>query len=220
MGHDVVAIGQHRLNTKSIDALAEDLSERCGVTVTYGYMGDWEDDKIDRQTSFEFVELGRIANDNATLYILYDNYYLERVNAPDNVGERKMYSFCDAKTGEDYTVIYADYFGSSCSFGSRWWRFVEHFKGEFHDDPTWKSYIDTYRRCVLGQVKQYGGSMALYGDDQENSFVYDDEVNTSFEQMRLLVITGYGNACLDVATFQKTYAEGHFEKIQYQAFIE
>lgn len=38
MGHDVIAIGNHKLNTASFQTTAVDLSEAFDVTVCYGYM--------------------------------------------------------------------------------------------------------------------------------------------------------------------------------------
>jgi len=40
MGHDIMAIANHQLNTKSLPLLAEDLSNRLQVNVQYGYRDD------------------------------------------------------------------------------------------------------------------------------------------------------------------------------------
>jgi hypothetical protein len=43
MGHDVTVLGQHRINTSTLETTASDLSEAFNATVQYGYMDIWFD---------------------------------------------------------------------------------------------------------------------------------------------------------------------------------
>lgn len=219
MGHDVIAIGNHKLNTASFQTTAVDLSEAFDVTVCYGYMDDWIDPQTGKEGSFEFIELGRIKK-NDTVYFLRDNLYTDRLRSkqyPDEI----EYDFYSADYGATSFYVYPHCIQAHTAFNSRWWNFVRYFQGNFYGNDAWPNYINDYRRSVFNEIKRLGGSQALYGDDQGDSYyILDDAMTLSFVVITQKLKNDFGNACLNVSSFQRLYDNGKFEPIEYKAFID
>lgn len=77
MGHDITAIGNHKLNTSHVLTLAEDLLSRLDINITCGYVGDKEYFKLLGQDhDNEFVVLENFVKDkNFETFYLFDEHY-------------------------------------------------------------------------------------------------------------------------------------------------
>lgn len=77
MGRDISPIGNHKLNTKDIKVLAEDISSRIDINIEYGYFGHKEHFKLLGEIrGDEHVVLGKIIkNEKFKTYSLIDERY-------------------------------------------------------------------------------------------------------------------------------------------------
>lgn len=219
MGHDVIAIGNHKLNTTSIITTAVDLSKALDVTVSYGYLDDWTDLETGKQGSYEFIELGRVERNN-TIFFLKDGLYTEKLHTKQYTNET-AYEFYGANYDATSFYVFPHCIEAHTHFASRWWNFVSYFQGKFYGDEDWFRYINEYRRSVFNEVKRLGGNCALYGDDQgESYYIFEDAMTQPFDAIVEKLKNDFGDACLTISNFQKQYSSGRFEPIEYKAFID
>jgi hypothetical protein len=205
MGHDIIAIGNHKLNTTSLHTTAIDLSEAFDVSVSYGYADDWIDLETGKEGSFQFIELGRIERNN-TLYFLRDSLYTDRLHTKQYADETE-YDFYGADYDETSFYVYPRCIKAHTYFDSRWWNFVRYFQGKFYGDKDWVGYINNYRQHVYNEIKRLGGSCALYGDDQGDSYyIIEDAMTLPFDTIAKKLKNEFGNACLAIPHFQRHYA--------------
>ncbi len=78
MGHDIVPIGNHKLNTSSLEKLAEDLSNRININIKYGYWGETEYfELLNEKGNDDLIILGEINKHKSfETYILVDEKYM------------------------------------------------------------------------------------------------------------------------------------------------
>lgn len=153
MGHDVSTIGNHKLDTSSIENLAKDLSVRFEANVEYGIYDDvWFDwDGFEREASHEFTFFGTIIYPGATKTLkLFDKFFQHHIviNRYGKLASRLPYfskykhnlveledaidSVCfeiyDYDNGIDYGTIYNNIFWDFLNhFDARWWSFCRAF---------------------------------------------------------------------------------------------
>jgi hypothetical protein len=168
MGHGVTVLGQHRINTSTLETTASDLSEAFNATVQYGYMDIWVDLKNRTERSNKFVELGKVERKNCPVYLLCDSFYMDKIYAPETYKGEMNYDFYGMNDGASIS-IYQDSFSCNTHFDSRWNNFVRFFQGQFFADSGWFAYIKEFRKTVQDEIKLLSGKHALYGDDQGDS---------------------------------------------------
>lgn len=79
MGNLTAIFSNHSLNTKSIEILAQQLSEKLHATVVYGYSANLEVEALQWAGDYRFVEQGVVAFPGAgEPFFLIDYYYLHR----------------------------------------------------------------------------------------------------------------------------------------------
>ncbi len=77
MGHDISPIGNHKLNTKDMKVLAEDICSCIDINIEYGYWGRKEHFKLLGEIkNDESVVLGKnIKNEKFKTFMLTDESY-------------------------------------------------------------------------------------------------------------------------------------------------
>jgi hypothetical protein len=83
MGHDISPIGNHKLNTKDIKFLAEDISSRIDINIEYGFYGLKEHFKLlGENRNDEYIVLGKIIKDKKfkTFRLIDEHYQLKQLH--------------------------------------------------------------------------------------------------------------------------------------------
>ncbi len=77
MGHDISPIGNHKLNTKDMKVLAEDICSRIDINIGYGYWGQKVQFKLlGENKNDESDVLGKnIKNEKFKTFMLTDESY-------------------------------------------------------------------------------------------------------------------------------------------------
>lgn len=82
MGHDISPIGNHKLNTKDLKVLAEDITSRIDINIEYGFYGLKEHFKLLGENSDdEPIVLGKIIKDEKfkTFRLIDEHYQLKQL---------------------------------------------------------------------------------------------------------------------------------------------
>ncbi len=218
MGHDVIPIGHHSLNTSSIQSLAEDLSNRFDAEIIFGYQDDWVGNNYNG--SFEFIELGRIEKKGKAVFLLQDCFYMDRLKQPGKHEQKIWYEFISKKKPDNYQVsIYKNCFDCNCHFDSRWWNFCRYFNRQINN-AEWDEYIAEFRKEIATEVKKLGGTSALYGDDQGAShWISEMGIEHSFEEIREKLKEDFGGLYLSVSNFIKS-ADKTANQLFYNAYFD
>ncbi|MGL4631071.1 MAG: hypothetical protein ACRCVT_07675 [Leadbetterella sp.] len=113
MGHDVSPIGNHRLKTDNVVALAEDLASRLDVNIEYGYWGRDESFKLlEEEGGDRTVILGsHFKAENLMTFTLVDLKYQEKLLyekfGVDIFYHRDFWSYSNAKKDDTTKYIAA-----------------------------------------------------------------------------------------------------------------
>lgn len=193
MGHDVDAIGNHKLRTDNIVNLAEDLAKRLNSRVKYGYINNENPDD-----DFTFKELGAFGKGNP-IYCIQDTYHFERIKEPDkHVNTICFEIFLENSFDEYNTYIFRDAFLADICYNNRWWGFCRVFSREYEYD--YDSYVSDFRKEVRRQTTIFGGDMAIYFDDQANgnNNTFDLE-EISFNEFRSNLL--HDGSVLDISSW-------------------
>ncbi|HSH51566.1 MAG TPA: hypothetical protein VK982_07570 [Bacteroidales bacterium] len=189
MGHDIVGIGKHNLNTNSNEELALDLSKRFKVNVEYGYQ---DNDKFDIKTgesisTYRLVKLGRIDYPKAkTTVVLMDEYYqlhqyynqygndvyqlhgIEKNEFLKEMIEHSLgkiyYQFFDPVDENYYCTIYNNTQECGTLYFGRWWELCWQFTDKNNDEEIKR--FNEYRKSLMEFQKIVGGNDVVYLDDQ------------------------------------------------------
>lgn len=160
MGHDVLPIGNHTLETIDIYSLAADLSKRMKCVIVYGY--------YDYKKTQPYIEYGREGT-GAKIYFLEYDYHLNRQKQPDRYKNITSYTLncleCLEENATRSIQIFKDSFITPEYFNSRWWNFCSNF---MEKDIDWEE-LERFRKNVRNQVEDFGGDYAIYIDDQSDS---------------------------------------------------
>lgn len=194
MGHDVIAIGQHRIDTSAIITVARQLAPVFNATIRYGYVDEWENADKDISASFDFIEQGQIKMAGDAIYTLNDFYYTDRIHEPAFDHFTVDYELAYEMGGAAYKIdILKNAFRRNANFDGRWWNFCRFFTGEIED----RSYLDAYRKEVYEEVKRMGGEFAVYVDDQGKSAWVDNddqlEWNTTLTKLKTEFVDDFVN---------------------------
>jgi hypothetical protein len=202
MGHDVIPIGQHRLDTSSIITIAQELADRFNATILYGYT----DDRIGKnyQGSFKFIEQGRVKKVGSDSYILQDSLYMDRIYGPGKHDNEMCYELYSESDYDNYHIsIYETAFQCDAHFESRWWSFCRCFTGII-TDVEFLQYLNEYRKKIFNEIKRMGGELAIYGDDQGESAWLDYGGTMNWKDMLIRLQTEFGDDFINISTFFKT----------------
>ncbi len=227
MGHDVVHLGQHTLNTNSAEELAHDISERFGVSVVYGYQDAhlFSAETADMIASFDFILLGKVVHPAATETLqLYDEYYQlhekhsamgeEALNLPYfknskyNSDEllfslgKNVYNIYNFDTGDRWSQIRNDIFECNyISYDSRWWFFCRSFTIENNFDPDFE-HLNSYRTSLMDFYQKIGCSAVVHCDDQgdHQDLSYD---TYSWEELLSEMESRFGGKVFNISSFMK-----------------
>lgn len=199
MGHDICAIGNHKLNTTSMEGLAQDLSDRIDATVEFGYIEDVyiesEDEYIEKQ-----IVKGKVEKGGRPKWFLEEVDYLDKIECPDfysNLGCHYHFS-CTADKNSFY--IYQHCFFPNIEYDGRWWNFYKHFNGVLKD---WFE-LDLFRKRIVKAVKKFGGDSAIYIGDEPLLFLDNDlKLHTTIHEFDSLFREKLGNDYLNISSFLK-----------------
>lgn len=222
MGHDVLAIANHAINTASIVTTAIDIANYLNTTIEFGHRDDWIIKYNNRNIKglFEFIPIGKIIKPENEGLQLYDNYYNDKLYHPEQYDpKKKYYGLIESyriSNLEKYTYIGREVFTSDTRFDGRWWDFLEYFnlqKVRYND-------ILGYRKSVLLQVMQLGGSEAFYIDDQGPSEILEQMTETySWQQIKEKAFTDFASEMLHVSHWAQ-HREEYTSVIDYKVFYD
>lgn len=150
MSCDISSLSNHNLNLESIEGLANDLSNRFGYTVEYGYYNSPELAKLlGQNTEDDFVALGYIDKKE-----IYKKYRL----ISNNYQEKQLY----------------EKFGEALFHLKKY-----HFKSKWNDEspPPTQEAIDEHRKEIL--KADYEFEVMHYYDGSTNLIIYDDIISNS-----------------------------------------
>lgn len=193
MGHDVNIIGKHRLNTESVEALANDLSDKLGANIVYGYheVFQWEICDNTKELNLsdgsgDWVELGRVISHPGEMDIQIRDYYyqarlisqavssksLNIISPNDSLIEELNNAenwFDIERLKEDgsrveLSYVFKDLFSMYGDPGGRWSGFV-HRLGQREPGPEPHS-INCFRNEVKSFADKLGCDSVYYIDDQ------------------------------------------------------
>lgn len=162
MSSNICAVGNHQLDTTSIEALAADIAQRMKVRVQYGT----------EQNFTDFVVLGERGEGTRTLRLCD---LRERDEEEDVV----VYELYDVPGKGEYNVyIYQDCFRADAEYVSEQFGiFCSNYTGKHNG---WESVLQ-YRKDVYAEVLLLGGNTAIYYADQGVAdFVSYDAETTPF----------------------------------------
>ncbi len=222
MVHELIALGQHGLDTSSLEVLARDLSDRLGVTVLYGYQDDWLDPERGFEGTYEFIETGRVDKGTAWMYFLRDYYHCDRLYSPGQYEGSVCFELFDYKTPEDFELlIYKESFKCSAPFAARWWSFSRYFNGEGNIAES-EMGITWFRNRVKQEVHNLGGKYAFYGDDQGASkYLTDIGEEKTWEEIYAQLQKDFGASFLNISRFMLRKDESKYKREGYcNAFID
>lgn len=192
MGHDVNILGKHRLNTESVEALANDLSIKLRANIVYGYFDEFQWEIYDNSKelrittgSYDWIVLGSAVSHPGEINIkLCDRYYQQRqiiqeasyenLNIISDDSSLKDMENSDSWfeiecLEEDGNLVQLDYVFKDffCMYGDpggRWAGFV-HRLGFGTPWPGPQS-INSFRRQVKSIANKLGCGAVYYVDDQ------------------------------------------------------
>lgn len=227
MGHDVRNIGNHSLDTSTIEALAKDLSTRFKINVEYGYYDDhWSDlEGNDREPTFDYIVYGKIIYPDAikTLWLtnefyrvhqliekfgdqVYDLPYFKDRDSNNYEIAEALNSVCfnlrDNEEDDEYGVIYNDVFVDWFDyFGPRWWSFCKAFTVK-NEDGWLLEIVNTYRQKVKEFYTKIDGTAVFYFDDQGKT-QYLTENHYDWTTILKEVETNFKDSTLNISEFMK-----------------
>lgn len=110
MGRDISPIGNHKLNTKDVKVLSEDICSRIDINIEYGYWGQKEHFKLlGENKNDEIVVLGKIIKNEKfkTFRLIDDNYQLKQLH--EKYGDNLFYNpeywiYYDGKIPEEKLI--------------------------------------------------------------------------------------------------------------------
>ena len=224
MGHDVHIIGNHNLDTSSMEALAKDISNRFKVNVEFGYYENMFDFDINGNTGRMCVDdnvLGKINFPNATTTLwLNDEYYMyhavldkygkEAYNLPyflkrdgcyrkelDDAAGNIRYELRDNEKDDEYAVIFNDTIHNWYNyFCPRWWSFCDAFNKEDKDFLDY--FITPFRKEVLQFFETVGGT-----EDDQGKTQYLTEDYYNWGTILKEVETNFKETTLNIPLFMK-----------------
>jgi hypothetical protein len=162
MSSNICAVGNHQLDTTSIEALAADIAQRMKVRVQYGT----------EQNFTDFVVLGERGEGTRTLRLC-------DLREQDEAANVVVYELYDEPGKGEYNVyIYQDCFRADAEYVSEQFSiFCSNYTGKYKG---WESVLQ-YRKDVYVEVLLLGGNTAIYYADQGVAdFVSYDAETTPF----------------------------------------
>ncbi|MDO4764054.1 MAG: hypothetical protein Q4A00_06695 [Flavobacteriaceae bacterium] len=198
MGWDICSIGNHRLDTSSINVLAKQLSEIFKINISCKAFNQYTDEKID---------LGEVVyNKNAEWFTLWDEFYFAKsfYNKTSKVNQKRIYK-CDLEDIESvkrglvsyslgsnrdvgkkdlYELCFADIMKDFISFSIvepfRWFSFLDNLKKEKPSD-----YFLKYRQKNTDYYKKVGATEIVYFPDQGTAqLILDKFSNSLWEEIK------------------------------------
>ncbi len=111
MGRDISPIGNHKLNTESIEKLAEDIVSRIDINIEYGYFGQKEHFKLlGKDNEDELVIINKIVKhkDLRTFRLIDENFQLKELHK--KFGNELFYNpdywfYYEGKLPEEKTIL-------------------------------------------------------------------------------------------------------------------
>lgn len=111
MGRDISPIGNHKLNTESLEKLAEDIVSRIDINIEYGYFGQKEHFKLlGKENEDELVIINKIVkhNDFKTFRLIDESFQLKELH--NKFGNELFYNpdywfYYEGKLPEEKTIL-------------------------------------------------------------------------------------------------------------------
>lgn len=222
MAKTVNIIGNHNLNTNSLECLARDLSEVFQCTIHYGYDDlyryEIKDNKlIEIYRDVNFVELGKVEKkgNKKPLFLTEEGYLkhdlLAKISLLDNfeMNEdiKKMFieqsfELRDANFDLDIS-IYKDAIDYDYEY-MEWWLFGRQFIVEDEDD--YLPYLTKWIEGVRDGMKKYGTTeMFFYCFETKSNMVHDLAYKKhSWNSIKEQTKNTFGDKFLNISEFYKS----------------
>ncbi len=245
MGHNLIPIGKHQLDTKDIKSLAEDLVSRLDINIEYGYLSYKECSKLlGKEEKEGFIVLDKLVkNSDFKTYklvdeiyqkkILYDKYgdelfykkeywgFLDKIPNKKTILEEKKelmfpeYDLIDSESG--FLSINNEHYSNNIPYLCRWFSLYEFFygKNEIYQDD-----LLEYRKSLMDYSQKLGGNKMYYLDDQCSVLEgvgQGDESDMSWEELETFIVEKTQPLLLNVSKFMtnEKYKEEFIAKNEY-----
>lgn len=213
MGYDIHITARHRLNTDSLEALAQDLSKALDINIEYGYEHNYDVDVKTRVIKYaskrRWVSLGNIKRDPYKVnYALIDERHEQREIIEALGGSLDKVKFKSASElyfrhpilyqlslqDEDCGDIFYMYITDSTLVLSmynepfRWDGFYMNFDQQGASEER-LGILNEYRRTVKRVLKALGAECVYFYPDQGTPSLIDDKVHLPWEKMEEYILT-------------------------------
>lgn len=225
MGHDIVPISNHSLDTSNVANLAKDLSKRLQANIEYGYQDSFGH-YLEKESTYEDVTLGKITVPGASeTYFLRDEHYQlhsyytehgekifdldyfqdeERELSIRSVRVELEYIWYSLENTADWSKqysIHADTLQCEAFYYSRWWDFCRLFTEENDFDIDFAK-LNEYRNNLRSVTEFFGGNAMCFFDDQGETAKLIDAPK-SWKEIKNAMATEFKNSILEISEFMK-----------------
>lgn len=225
MGHDIVTIGRHTLDTSNLHTLADDVAHRLQANIIVEYQdaySNYVDGKA--ESTYDAIIIGEIKIPGATaVYSLRDEYYQLR-KYYEEYGD-KLFEMQYLKGNEmaiecakqelsanryelslndeegRYVNIDNDTIDIDFFYYSRWWDFCRRFTTENEWDKEFTD-INNFRQNLKKAINSFGGNEMVYLDDQGETGHLTNGFYT-WQQIQDVLQTKFKEQVLNVSSFMK-----------------
>lgn len=183
MGHDVVVIGNHRLDTSSPEKLALDLAARLNARVTFTLVFYRQSDSgwPDHFWEDKFTTLESKPNNYSLNLEFSDAEKFDPVRYYEEIDNWSSINVSDADDYDEHSFnLYKHRLRVDVYCNSRWWNFVEMIIYA----ENYPEILREFRLEVWQELQRYGGDKVFYFSDQGpwQAFGYWEEDNKTFEE--------------------------------------
>ena len=225
MGHDIVTIGRHTLNTSDIHSLASELGQRMQANIMFGYPDDYSYySDITVKPTYASIALGTIETPGAaaTYDLQQYNYQLQQYykehgdklfeeqffkengsmvqSVKQELAEINFELHLNNKEGS-YAYIYKDTVDIIFFYYNRWGSICKLFTTENNFDTDFKGF-NTFRKNLQSAINKFGSDEMVYLDDQGETgqFIYGDY---TWQQIQEELATKFAGQVLNISAFMK-----------------
>ncbi len=226
MGRDIAPFGKHDLDLSSLQVLADQLAQRLGANIRYGYQ-EWFSikDGVLSEGSYDNIYLGEsripgawdtftLIQDNYQRAMLYEQYGEQLAGQPmvrndpslmANIrdGAKNKWFELNKEWGNEWAWIFPDMINLEFDYFSRWgalWEVLSSPSDTFNHD-----HLNEWRGRNNYRIKQMGGSDMIYFCDQGTPGSDSIDTSQTWEAVKEELFKNYQNRIVLVSKAVSDY---------------